>query len=102
MPENESPTWAVLVKNLASNLLVAGVVGFIGSYIAMQANQYQTEYRLQALEKKNLELTEQMAKVAEASQNNAFKLQDVSIRNGVLVEQMTEIKRQHDEWMRRR
>jgi len=103
MPENPTPSGfgTEFFKKVLPGLALAGIVGFGSSWIQSQSALVDLKSRLDRMEEKQRDAAASTAEAARTAQGNAIRLAELGVIQNNLVEQLRDIKADHERLLRR-
>ena len=101
MPENPTNPGMELLRRYIIPILTSAILGFIGGWWNGQITQVQVQSRLDRLEERQREAAAATAEASRTAQGNAIRMAEISIIQNNVVEQLREIRKDHEQFQRK-
>jgi hypothetical protein len=86
---------------LLPGLLLTGIIALITSWTSSQITQNELRFRLDRIEEKQKDASVATAEASRVAQQNAIRMAEMSVIQNNAVEQLREIRADHERLMRR-
>jgi hypothetical protein len=100
-PTNSASSFGSEFRRLIPGLLLTVLVAFGTSWWNSQLTQNELRFRLDRIEERQKEASASTAEAARVAQGNAIRMAELGIIQNNVVEQLREVKSEHERLMRR-